>query len=440
MAAALLFVAAAVAVFAWTRGSDDASDEQQRSPEVAASPTPTPTATATPERKGEKGKREKKAGGAGGRAATGELAIGITEPNANLFRQGTVVGPFARWRDELHRMRPSYYRMNVDWPTYAGPSGGRVKFNKRQHGCMRDIPPCGGFEGVSDQLASAAAGQRAMGADRWQVMVVISGTPERLARAASGCERRGIEPRSRPVRSSEIDAYQRFVVALLDEGRRQGLDIRYLSPWNEPNYPVFISPQRAACTASAKSLAIGAYTELAQAMKETLDSYPGTQELVLGETAGLLDRRVSYTGVGEFIRGLPRDLVCSARAYGQHGYIGDPDPVAATADALSSFDCPRRPEIWMTETGVRPPKRKADRAPGSAFRLRACRRMHRRLMRWYEDPRVSAAFQYTMREDDLFPTGLVTTDLSAAYPVLREWQAWGNREPDGPPPASSCAA
>jgi hypothetical protein len=437
LAAALLVVAAAVAVFAWARGSDDAPEEQA-APEVAASPTPTPEET--PDRQRERPKRTPTPSADKGRAATGGLAVGITEPNANLFRQGTVVGPFARWRDELHRMRPSYYRMNVDWPTYGGNSGRRIRFNQRQHGCMRDIPPCGGFEGVSDQLASAAAAQRAIGADRWQVMIVISGTPARLARGPSGCERRGIEPRSRPITPEGLETYKRFVVALLDEGRRQGLDIRYLSPWNEPNYPVFISPQRAACTPSAKSLAIGAYAELAQAMKQTLDDYPGTQELVLGETAGLLERRVSYTGVGEFIRGLPRDLVCSAHAYGQHGYIGDPDPVPAAAQALNSFDCPRRPEIWMTETGLRPPKRKADQAAGSAFRRRACRRMHRQLLRWYEDKRVSAAFQYTFREDDLFPTGLVTTDLSAAYPVLREWQAWGDREPAGPPPAATCAA
>ena len=37
---------------------------------------------------------------------------------------------------------------------------------------------------------------------------------------------------------------------------------------------------------------------------------------------------------------------------------------------------------------------------------------------------MTAAFQYTFREDDLFPTGLVTTDLSGAFPALGEWIAW----------------
>ena len=67
-----------------------------------------------------------------------------------------------------------------------------------------------------------------------------------------------------------------------------------------------------------------------------------------------------------------------------------------------------------------------------------CRLMHQRLLAWYRDPRVTLAVQYTFREDDLFPTGLVTTDLSRARPALREWQAWGQREgPDAPPPPKS---
>ena len=41
---------------------------------------------------------------------------------------------------------------------------------------------------------------------------------------------------------------------------------------------------------------------------------------------------------------------------------------------------------------------------------------------------MTVAAQYTMREDDLFPTGLVTTDLARSRPALREWQAWGARK------------
>ena len=40
----------------------------------------------------------------------------------------------------------------------------------------------------------------------------------------------------------------------------------------------------------------------------------------------------------------------------------------------------------------------------------------------------------------MFPTGLVTTDLTRAYPALKEWQQWGLRareRPEDPPPAKA---
>ena len=55
---------------------------------------------------------------------------------------------------------------------------------------------------------------------------------------------------------------------------------------------------------------------------------------------------------------------------------------------------------------------------------------------------MTAAFQYTFREDDLFPTGLVTTDLSGDFSALGEWMAWGMtpaRSPTDPPPPDSCS-
>ena len=64
--------------------------------------------------------------------------------------------------------------------------------------------------------------------------------------------------------------------------------------------------------------------------------------------------------------------------------------------------------------------------------------LHKRLVKWYDDPRVTAAFQYTFREDDVFRTGLVTTALDRAFPVLRERQAWGGTarpKPTDPPPS-----
>jgi hypothetical protein len=394
-----LLTAAATAVSAC--GDTDA-------PRVQATPTPPPAAAPA--------------------AGDGELAVGITEPNPNLVRPGAVAPEFTRWRDELQRIRPAYYRLHVDWTGATTPDGATVDLARHHPGCMRAIAPCGGFNGIRDQLAAVAAAQRAAGGGRWQVMVVISGTPDRLAAPPAGCERPRTQPRSRPPGAAGLTRYQELIAALLDEARAQGVDLRWWSPWNEPNHPGFIAGQRARCSAGARTLAVDRYVEIARAMQAALAAYPGDQQLVLGETAGLLRRKRTYTDVGQFIRGLPSDLVCSTTVYGQHGYVGDADPVDEVAAALGSFGCPRPHEIWITETGT-----------NGGARPEACANVRRRLLQWYADPRVTAAFQYTLREDDRFPTGLVTTDLTAAYPVLAEWQAWGDREPAAPPPPSTCA-
>ena len=43
------------------------------------------------------------------------LAVGITEQNPNFFAVGDVAAEFSRWRDELVKIRPAYYRVVVDW-------------------------------------------------------------------------------------------------------------------------------------------------------------------------------------------------------------------------------------------------------------------------------------------------------------------------------------
>ena len=52
---------------------------------------------------------------------------------------------------------------------------------------------------------------------------------------------------------------------------------------------------------------------------------------------------------------------------------------------------------------------------------------------------MTIAFQYTVREDDKFPTGLVSTDLTTDRPAMKEWTAWGGgRQATDPPPRSTC--
>ena len=60
-------------------------------------------------------------------------------------------------------------------------------------------------------------------------------------------------------------------------------------------------------------------------------------------------------------------------------------------------------------------------------------------MRWWRDPQVTAAFQYTFREDATFPTGLVNAELTNA---IRRWPSGprgaARASRGAPPPAAAC--
>jgi hypothetical protein len=370
------------------------------------------------------------------------LAVGITEQNPNLIwpPPHPVPDVFARWRDALAEIHPAYYRVVVDWAAWQPEAGKPPVFDSPNGGCLRDKQPCGGYAGLRDILQALGARQKLDGG--WQALVVLTGTPEWAAAPAGGCERPGTLPRSRPPKEGYgVKAYGVFVDFLLEEARRDDVELRYWAPWNEPNHPFFISPQRQRCDASARSAAVGPYVELARTLKGALDQAPGTQELVLGELAGLDRRKPKSASIAEFIADVPKDLACGSKVWSQHGYIGGIDPVDDLERALRRKGC-ERPEVWITETGVGAPRAGEQRRTSRASQLRACRSLHRRLVQWYRDKRVTAAFQYTLREDDLFPTGLVKTDLSAAYPALAEWTAWGGEQRPAatdPPPPDRCA-
>ncbi len=384
-------------------------------PERAEAPSPTPSSTEPP--------------GASVVEGDGTLDLGITEPNPAFLVPG---GPraFARWRPALtQRIRPAYYRLVVEWDKLARPDGTGFDVAQPTTGCLRDVRPCAPYRGLRAQFAALKRAQEAA-PGRFQPMVVFTYTPAALAARPHGCERARTAPRSRPPRPDAIGMYRATVRAVLAEARAQGVDVRYWSPWNEPNHPYFSSPQRTRCTGAAPSAAVRPYVRLARAMQAELDAAPGEQQLVLGETAAFTTRRANATTVQELIAGLPRGLVCRSPVYGQHAYLGGKDPVGAVARALRRFHCPRTPQIWITETG-------AD--VGRSDERSACLDVHRRLVRWYRDPRVTAAFQYTLRQDDRFPTGLVATSLARAFPTLGEWEAWGaRRDAQSPPPRPAC--
>jgi hypothetical protein len=150
-------------------------------------------------------------------------------------------------------------------------------------------------------------------------------------------------------------------------------------------------------------------------------------------------RRPHATTVARFIAQLPRDVACAGPIYDEHAYVGGPDPVDAVASGLAAHGCPGA-QIWITETGVGAAPPSLSSAARRRDDARGCEALHRRLVRWWADPRVPVAIQYTLREDNLFPTGLVSTDLSHALPALAEWTAWGaGRAPSAPPPSADCA-
>lgn len=356
------------------------------------------------------------------------LALGITEPNPNLITAGAVPPLWSRWRDELTRIRPVVYRIVVPWSSWQPRPSDRPALAVPSSGCMRDKQPCAGFAGLQDQLGALAS-------RRWQGMIVITGMPRWAAASTPGCRRGSVVTAAGPRRAA-LPAYRALIRDVLALARREGADVRYLSPWNEPNHPYFLAPQRTRCDPTAQSLAAAPYAALARAAQKELGD---GQELVLGETAGILEPTSRATSVPEFIRALPRGLVCSVRVWSQHAYIGGTDPVAAVTAALDARHCPRRHAVWITETGVGPAPGGLSLARGITSERQGCRLLHRRLVDWYENPRVTLAVQYTFREDDLFPTGLVTTDLSRARPALREWQAWGARPlAASRPPNATC--
>ena len=414
LAAAVLLVAVVVEV----------SREDVRVPPAAKPPvaraTPTPEPTPPPAGKG--------------------LAVGVTEFNANLVattENRELPEPWNGVREKLGAIHPAYFRLVIDWASIQPAAETPANLDSPQGGCMREVGPCLGWGGVRDQLRALASRQREGG---WTTLVVVTSTPDWAASPAGGCERPQAGPRSRPPSAAALPAYRELVQAVIEAGAEAGAALTYFSPWNEPNHPAFISPQRPECDPSVTSTAPAAYTKIARAMQQALADAPGDQQLVIGETAGLMKTTRYVTSVPDFIAGLPGDLVCATTVWSEHAYIGGDDPVERVAAALAAHRCPKPHTIWITETGVGNAPKFFSAGGSIANAARGCRALHAQLVRWYDDPRVTIAFQYTVREDDKFPTGLVSTDLTKDRPALAEWTAWaGTRTPTAPPPRSTCA-
>jgi hypothetical protein len=352
------------------------------------------------------------------------LALGVTEGNPHLLMPGRVPAPFERWRDLLTELRPRYLRMLVVWSRLQPDPDRAPDFGQPADGCLRGAPPCAPFFGIRDQLIAA----RRSGLE---VVVTILSTPGWAAERRTGCEREGtIETARMP---ADLEAYRALVRALLAEGEVQRVPLRWWSPWNEPNHPAFLNPQRGRCDPDAPTLAADRYAEIVRALKAELDEAPGDQRIVLGEAAGLEERRPTATGAAELARSLPRDVVCASSVWAQHAYFDVEDELAgetasvrlldAVAGALGRHRCAAGPrKLWITETGVDPDAGRA-----------GCRTLAAALRRWGDDPRVDAAFQYTFREDTAFRVGLADAGLTELRPAYKAWRAAADGRPDRAP-------
>ena len=363
--------------------------------------------------------------GSGSEPVPPSLLLGVTEGNPYLLAPGRVPERFEPWRDALARLHPRYLRLLVVWSRVQPHRGVAPDWAAPADGCLRGRRPCAAFAGVRDQLRAA----RAAGL---QVVVTILATPPWAAARPAGCERPATSPRSRM--PADVGDYRALVRSLLAEARREGVALPWWSPWNEPNHPAFLNPQRDGCSAGAPAAAPAAYARLARALRAELDAAPGDQRIVLGETAGLASSTATTTSAADFARALPRDVVCGAGVWAQHAYLGVRDDLAGDGDpggvlrgvegALAAHDCPGPPlPVWVTETGV---------AAGSGER--GCRALARALRAWADDPRVTAAFQYTFREDDAFRVGLADAALTELRPAYAAWRAAA----DGTPEAARC--
>jgi hypothetical protein len=369
-------------------------------------------------------------------APGGGLAVGMTEINPNLFWHGKDVGAFGPWRDRLEAIKPPLYRLAVDWATLQPKAGGPIDWGKRSDGCMRGLQPCAPYDGIRDTLRAIRTEQQA--GNGFAVMAVLYGVPDWAAMPPSGCERKDITTRSRPINAQGLQGYKHLIDTLQALAKSEGVAIRWWSPWNEPNGPFFISPQRAQCNGSSKALAPAVYAKLAQAMQTQLQ--PG-QQLVVGELAGLTNARKYGSSISEFFDGLPDDVVCKAGVFAQHAYsqrgdkADDPGAVGALEDVLDRRPCARDKPIWVTESGVGGPHVGDERSPKDESIRADCQALNVALRRWNKDPRVTAVFQYSFRDDPIFPVGLVDAKLTKTWPAYDLFKAWGgDRGPDDPAP------
>ena len=319
----------------------------------------------------------------------------------------------------------------------AASPDGPIDWTKASDGCMRGMQPCRPYNGIRDTLRAIRSQQQA--GNGFATMVVLYGVPEWAAVSAHGCERDGIAARSRPINAQGLEGYKKLVASLQDLARREGVDINWWSPWNEPNGPFFISPQREQCKGSSKSLAPAVYAKLARAMRTELEARPADGR-----------RRARRPEERAQVRHLDlRVLRRPARRRRLQRRRLRPAPVLQARRRRRrprrrgrAREGPRPPAVHegQADLGHRERRRRSarrrQRSPKDESIRADCQALNVSLRRWNNDPRVDAVFQYTFRDDPVFPVGLADAKLSKAWPAYELFKAWGGqRRPDDPAPA-----
>jgi hypothetical protein len=365
-------------------------------------------------------------------------AFGITEDNADLLWAPEAgaprqAAPFLAARRELTALHPRYYRLLIDWavlqPSPSRPPG----LSNPVDGCARGVPPCGPYPGVAGELEAIASQQRAArsaGEPEPQVVIDILGAPAWAALPAHGCEAAGTPVTARALRPDALPAYRALIAQLVALGRRERVELPWWTPWNEPNNPRFLAPQRAACSGPGTPLSPQAYAGLARAMASELKAEGGGAQMLLGELGGYLDGSPHRLGVQEFVQALPADVLCLARDWSVHAYAAYggrravKDPVAQLEQALDARGgCARGARVWITEAGAGAPRPGRPRSGTAAEEDASHAALAGQLRRWAADPRVAAIFQYSFRDDPAYPVGLVDPGLEGLHRTYSVWTA-----------------
>jgi hypothetical protein len=382
-------------------------------------------------------------------------AFGLTEDNADLLWSPTAqappqAAPFLAGRRELTALHPRYLRLLVNWAALQPAPGAPPTLNATVDGCAREVGPCGAYPGIEGQLAAIGSQQRAARKDGridFQVVVDILGAPSWAALSPHGCERTGTPAAARAIRPDALAAYQSLISGLLALARRVGVRLSWWSPWNEPNDPRFLSPQRSACASGGEPLATGVYAQLAGALAGRLRAEGEGGSLLLGELGGYDRGSPHRLSIAEFVKAIPEDVACLSRTWAVHAYSArdrrhpEPDPVAELESALDARGgCAASSRVWVTESGAGAPQpgRARTGAPGEG--LAACLALAQQVGRWRADPRVRAIFQYTFRDDPAFPVGLADAELRTLSPAYGMWrELFAQRSPGTPVPSAEQA-